>query len=224
MSNKNKKHKQHDFNFLLDEFFIYKGLDDLERQSIKQDEELELLMSNCYEILNKINKIKSSIRINEKVKQIKQLSFIDKYGYKICKKKEISKKKEDKKIGNISNRSSNLNLVNVKRNSFCNIQKKTEKSKKNEVNPLYSKKSLISLELKDDDDKNNNSNNIVQINNYKILDLKGHYSPNLSIKKNKLNRSDIYLDRNSKKENNKVNNKKFIKKLTIKKFKISLLD
>ena len=217
-----------DFNFLLDEFFIYHGLEDIEKNSNNQNNELDKLMINCYEMINQINKIKSNIKITEKVKQIKQMHTINKYNSRPNASREILTKKNDKNKKEIKDENSNyvnsnqsfLIHRNIKRNSFCYFKTRIYKksSKQIEANLFY-KKSFGNLVL-----KNNKSENLSQINKTKINDLKKYYSPSLSIQNSNLSISDInYMKKDFKKENKNNGNKKK-QKLTARHFRISLLD
>ena len=214
-----------DFNFLLDEFFIYHGLEDIEKNSINQDNELDKLMISCYEMINQINKIKSNIKITEKVRQIKQMHTINKYNSRPNASREILTNKNDKTKDENSNyvnlNMSILNHRNIKRNSFCYFKTRIHKksSKHIDVNALFYKKSFGNLVL-----KNNKSDNLSQFDKSKINDLKKYYSPSLSIQNSNLSISDInYMKKDCKKEN-KNNGNKRKQKLTTKHFRISLLD
>ena len=67
--------------FLLDEFFINKGLEDLETNAINQYNELESMMLKCHQILKDIYKIQSNINIVEKENQMNNQPSIKKYLY-----------------------------------------------------------------------------------------------------------------------------------------------
>ena len=218
-----------DFNFLLDEFFIYHGLEDIEKNSINQDNELDKLMISCYEMINQINKIKSNIKITEKVRQIKQMHTINKYNSRPNASREILTTKNDKTKKEIKDENSNyvnskkslLIHRNIKRNSFCYFKTRIHKksSKHIDVNALFYKKSFGNLVL-----KNNKSDNLSQFDKTKINDLKKYYSPSLSIQNSNLSISDIkYMKKDFKKEN-KSNGNKRRQKLTTRHFRISLLD
>ena len=220
-----------DFNFLLDEFFIYHGLEDIEKHSTIQDNELDKLMISCYEMISQINKIKSNISITEKVKQIKQMHTINKYNSRPNASREFLTKKNNKTKKEIKDENSNyinsnksiLINRNIKRNSFCYFKSRIYKksSKHINVNALFYKKSFGNLAL-----KNNRSDNLSQFDKDKINDLKKNYSPSMSIQNSNLSISDInYLkkDKDIKKEN-KNNGNKRKQKLAPRHFRISLLD
>ena len=135
-----------DFNFLLDEFFVYQGLDDLEKNSIKQDYKLDSMMQTCYQLLNEIKKIKSKIKIS---------SIVKKYSYNPNKNRNNSQLKRKSlgnteinnsnhiyfnKIlseGNIEQSKNNISLSYLKKNKIINLKKQYSISKQNNIiNPV----------------------------------------------------------------------------------------
>ena len=205
------------FNFLLDEFFIYHDLDDIEKHSIKQDNELESMMLNCYEILNEINKIQSNLNITKKVNEIKNLSSIKRYSnnqIKLIK----NPNKIDKKYNNHNlNRSNNVNNIILKRNSFGFFKPLLDK--KLDINSLFSIGSS-----KNETFQKNKSSILNHNSKKKAINLKKQYS-----QKNNKNIRFIIKDKyslcNKKiKAVKKLSERNKIKKVNIKHFTISLLD
>ncbi len=121
-------------NFLLDEFFIYRGLEELEKNSKNQENELELLMQNTCELLNEIKKMKLNIHIKKKAKAC---TYNNSYGniknkipYKIDKNKIENRKQNDintifkKKYlykSNIKRNETDYNTINQKKNKNKNV-------------------------------------------------------------------------------------------------------
>ncbi len=210
MSFKSKKEKTINFNFLLDEFFINHGLDEIEKHSTKQDNDLESIMLSSYDILNEIYKIKANIKITEKVNQIKNISSINRYTYKsnIKNKKE---KKIEKKNNSIKNK--NSNSLEIYRND-SDIQKCIRQI---DINSLILKKNE-NIYLKKD-----KSSNYIYLNNgqkKKMINLKKQYSSK-NENKNRIinNENNSMSDKNIKKNERNKN-----KKINIRHFTVSLLD
>ena len=210
MSFKSKKEKTINFNFLLDEFFINHGLDEIEKHSTNQDNDLESIMLSSYDILNEIYKIKANIKITEKVNQIKNISSINRYTYKsnIKNKKE---KKIEKKNNSIKNK--NSNSLEIYRNDF-DIQKCIRQI---DINSLILKKNE-NIYLKKD-----KSSNYIYLNNgqkKKMINLKKQYSSK-NENKNRIinNENNSMSDKNIKKNERNKN-----KKINIRHFTVSLLD
>ena len=183
-------------NFLLDEFFIYRGLEELEKYSKNQKNELELIMQNCYEILNDINKIQSNIQINEKMNNIKKSSSIKSYTYNSNENIKLKNKIPNKKDQNYIRRLKN------------NI----------DINTLFRKRYMVKSTLKAEDSGifNNDKN---------IINLRRQHSSNYSKNKTKLIKTDrTYLSVRNSKMGSKPKERNLSKKTTTKHFTISLID
>ena len=212
---KKNSSKTTDFNFLLDEFFIYHGLDDIEKHSENQDNELELMMQNCYKILKDIYKMQSKINNDQEINKIKNISIISRNTYNPHELKKIFIKKSIKSYKSVNslNKTNNLNTFNMNKSS-----NKKKDLKKIEIIPLLNKynKENKSLNI-------NISYNLKYIKNNYLINLKKQYSPNYKNKKENL----INNEKSNLKSNNiiKINkltekNKKIIKKNS----RISVLD
>ena len=198
MSSKLKKDA---LSFLIDEFFIYHGLDDLEKHSTNKDNTLESLMQKSYELLNEIYKIKSNIIITKKVNHIKNISTINKIAHTY----EHNKKKK-----NNSSESNDLKNININRKSF-GIQQCIRQI---DINSLcFKKKENPNLKK----DKSCDFTNVQKIKN---INLKKQYSQNFE-HHNKImtNEKNDVGDKNIKRIERKKNKKKCFRNFTI-----SLLD
>ena len=215
------KKKEDAVLFLLDEFFINKGLEDIENNSINQYNELESMMLKCHQILKDIYKIQSNINIAEKENQMNNPPSIKKYLYipnneykKNSHKmgKNISKNKINK-TSYMRNTGNGLKNKNIRRNSFGYFESSIEKKslKRININPLIPK------------NNKNKISNIFYNKNAKISNLKkqlSQYSQKnrlIESKKNSLSSKDI-------KKKNRRSEKYKNKKINIRHFTISLMD
>ena len=202
------KLKEDALNFLLDEFFIYHGLEDLEKHSTNQVNSLESLMQASYELLNQIYKIKLNIKITEKVNQKKNISSIKRYTY------AYNKNKKKKNISNDVKKDKELINKDINRNSFV-IQKCI---KQIDINSLCFKKSGENSHLKKD--KSCNFTHVDNIQKIRIKNLKKQISPDFEHKNKIINNANNYMsDKNIKLKGRNRN-----KKIAIRHFSISLLD
>ena len=210
---KKNSSKTTDFNFLLDEFFIYHGLDDIEKDSENQDNELESMMQICYKLLKDIYKMQSKINKDQEINKIKNISIISRNTYNPQELKKIFIKKSIKsnKSVNSLNKINNFNTFNMNKSS-----NKKKDLKKIEIIPLLNKYNKENKSL-------NISYNLKYIKNNYLKNVKKQYSPNYKNKKEKqINNEKSNLKNNNIIKINKLteNNKKIIKKNS----KISLLD
>ena len=205
------------FNFLLDEFFIYHGLDDLEKSSTHQDNELESMMLNCYELLNEINKIQSNMNIVEKVNEIKKITSIKRYSFNQIKYLRNSNIKDKKNNNDNLNKKNDRNNIIVKRNSFGFFNQSLEQ--KLDINYIFSNKGAENSIFKKD--KSNNLNNNKK---KKAINLKKQYSPRNNKKIQLINKENYSLSYKNNKGVKKLSDRKKLKKASIKHFTISLLD
>ena len=195
------KVKEDALNFLIDEFFIYHGLDDLEKHSTNQDNTLESLMQKSYELLNEIYKIKTNIKITKKINHIKNCSAINKYtfAYEHSKKKKIN-----------SSKSNDLKNIDINRKSF-GIQNCIRQI---DINSLcFKKKENINL-------KKDKSSVFTNVQKIKIKNFKKQNSQNIEHKNKIMSNVNNYMsDKNIKKTERKRN-----KKIAARHFAVSLLD
>ena len=195
------KSKVDALNFLIDEFFIYHGLDDLEKHSTNKDNTLESLMQTSYELLNEIYKIKSNIKITKKLNKIKNISTINKYAHTY----DHNKNKK-----NNSSKGNDLKNIDINRKSF-GIQKCIRQI---DINSL-------SLKKKENPNlKKDKSCDFTNVRKIKNINLKKQYSQNFE-HHNKIMSSEKkdVNDKNIKRIERKRNNKKAIRHFTV-----SLLD
>ena len=205
--------------FLLDEFFINHGLDDLEKNSLKQDNELESIMQHCSKILNEIYKIKSNIIITEKVNNIKKISSKKSYTYIPH---DFKKKIDKNQINKVSITGNNTNFKKIKRHSFGNFDTSIDKNglKRIDINSLYLKSNNNSNLSRDkSEDIHCCKKNLII--NLKQLSPNNIYIKNRLIKSNKshVNTKDIKKDKEFR-----FSSRNKSKKKAIKHFSISLID
>ena len=134
-----KKTDIEDLNFLIDEFFIYHGLEDLEKKSLSQDNELNQLMEEGYQILsdirfiNSVTKKKSTNKINVSQKNYNTINYTK---YINSRKIKIIPIKNEKIRLTITNNSNYKIIPNAKnkfnlRNSWCSSEPKRPSKSKN---------------------------------------------------------------------------------------------
>ena len=182
-------------NFLLDEFFIYHGLEDLEKYSKNQENDLGIIMQNTYELINEIKKIKSNIHNVHVKKKLKSCTY-------------------NNSFGNIKNKIPNK----IDKN-------KIRKLKTNDINAMFKQKYLHKSSLKsngpDSDiingNKSKNKNIINLRRQYSLYNYTNNETVLSKYNKNYLSVRNIKTE-NKPKEKNKSKNK------SIKHFTISLLD
>lgn len=181
MSIKSKNVDQ--FNFLLDEFFVYQGLDDIEKNSIKQDNKLDLMMQNCYDLINEIKKIQS--KISKKYIQTKNSSIIKRSSYKF--ENRNNSKLNLLKIKSLGNTGINISSHN---NLLSNNIKKSNKY----INLSYFKKNkIINLKKQYSPNLVSNINNRINLEKMNISNQNvKNRNKNIERKKNEKNNLQLF--------------------------------
>ena len=223
-----KKTDIEDLNFLIDEFFIYHGLEDLEKKSLSQDNELNQLMEEGYKILSNIDfihsviKKKSTNKINVPQKSYNTINYTKYINSRKIKIIPIKNENIRLTITNNSNyklipkAENNFNL----RNSWCSSEPKRPKKTKNYREIFMNKyKNLFNVEY----EKNTIDVSINDKDKYSL-----NKKNNNSLKKDLIKNPGVFVQVHSfreKKVENLFNMRKNVKKIsTLKKYTIDLGD
>ena len=177
------------FNFLLDEFFVYQGLDDLEKNSIKQDNKLDSMMQNCYDLLNEIKKIKS--KITKKFNKIQNSSIINKNNPNIIKRSSNKYEiRNNSKLNLTKRKSFGITEINNSNHNYSNdlLSNNINKSNKNIILSHFKKNKIINY-------KKLYSSNLICNNriNLEKININEQKIKNLQVKKHKKRQFKVLL-------------------------------